>query len=98
MPSSNLRKHMVDVVAALVLATWLDLLVTIEWSYPYCMQPADGPAYPAVGFPLPYAAASHVSSLEFLLMPHVFALNLLLIGAALYPLVRFLHRAIVGKL
>jgi hypothetical protein len=93
-----LRKYAVDVVAALVLAAWLDLLVTVQWSYPYCTQPSDGPAYPAVGFPLPYAVASHVSSLEFFFMPHVLAFNLLLVGAALYPLVRSLNRAIAGKL
>ena len=92
------RKHVVDIAAALVLAAWVDLLVTVEWSYPYCTQPSDGPAYPAVGFPLPYAVASHVSSLEFVLMPHVLVLNLLLVGAAVYPLVQFLNRAIASKL
>lgn len=89
-------KHPPSLVAALILAAWLDLLATIEWSYPYCLQPSDGPAYPAAGFPFPYAVASHASSLEFLFMPHVFALNLLLISAAAYPLVRFLNRIIVA--
>lgn len=92
----NLRGKYLSLVAALILAACLDLLVTIEWSYPYCLQPSDGPAYPAAGFPLPYAVASQASSLEFLFMPHVLALNLLLIGAAAYPLVRFLNRAVVA--
>ena len=87
----------VEVAAALVVAAWLDFLITIEWSYPYCTQLSDGPAYPAVGFPLPYAVASHVSSLEFMLMPHVLALNVLLMGAALYPLARSLNRATAGS-
>jgi hypothetical protein len=91
----SLRGKYLSLVAALILAAWLDLLVTVEWSYPYCMQPSDGSAYPATGFPLPYAVASQASSLEFLFMPHVLALNLLLIGAAVYPLVRFLNRAVV---
>lgn len=97
MRASSLWARWVEVAAALVLAAWFDLLVTIEWSYPYCAQPSDGPAYPAVGFPLPYAVASHVSSLKFILMPHVLALNLLLIGAALYPLAHSLNRAISGN-
>jgi hypothetical protein len=92
----NLRGKYLSLVAALILAAWLDLLATIEWSYPYCMQPSDGPAYPAAGFPFPYAVSSHASSLEFLFMPHVLALNFLLISAAAYPLVRFLSRAVVA--
>jgi hypothetical protein len=96
-PTSRSRTYTVEVAAALVLAAWLDLLVTIEWSYPYCTQPSDGPAYPVVGLPLPYAVASHISSLEFILMPHVLALNLLLIGAALYPFARGVNRAISGS-
>ena len=92
----NLRGKYLSLVAALILAAWLDLLATIEWSYPYCTQPSDGPAYPAAGFPFPYAVASQASSLEFLFMPHVLALNLLLISAAAYPLVRFLNRTTVA--
>ena len=92
-----LRKRTGTVVATLTLAACLSLLATVEWSYPYCMQPADGPAYPAVGFPLPYAVASHVSSLEFLFMPHVLALNLLLAAGALFPVVMVLKRLAVAK-
>ncbi|CAN7510710.1 hypothetical protein [Polaromonas sp. LjRoot131] len=90
------NQRLAQALAVLVLAAWLDFLATIEWSYPYCMHPSDGPAYPAAGFPFPYAVASHASSLEFLFMPHVLALNLLLISAAAYPLVRFLNRAVVA--
>ena len=97
MLKTYLQKHWVTVVAALILAAWLDFLATVEWAYPYCMQASDGPAYPAAGFPLPYAVASQVSSLEFLFMPHVLAFNILLIGAALYPLVRLLTRAVVAR-
>ena len=96
MLKTYLKKHPASLVAALILAAWLDLLATIEWSYPYCTQPSDGPAYPAAGFPFPYAVASQASSLEFLFMPHVLALNLLLISAAAYPLVRFLSRTVVA--
>ena len=96
MLKTYLQKYPISLVAALILAAWFDFLVTLEWSYPYCMQASDGPAYPAAGFPFPYAVASQASSLEFLFMPHVLALNLLLIGAAVYPLVRFLSSAVVA--
>lgn len=29
------------------LVLWLEGMVTIEWSYPYCLSRADGPAYAA---------------------------------------------------
>ena len=90
-------QRLAQALAALILAVWFDSLATIEWSYPYCTRPSDGPAYPAAGFPFPYATASHASSLEFLFMPHVLALNLLLISAAAYPLGRLLNRAVVAK-
>ena len=91
------NQRLAQALAALVLAVWFDSLATIEWSYPYCTRPSDGPAYPAAGFPFPYATASHASSLEFLFIPQVLALNLLLISAAAYPLVRHLNRAVVAK-
>jgi hypothetical protein len=89
-------RRVIDAIAALVLAAWLDFLITIEWSYPYCAHQTDGPAYPAVGFPFPYATASPVSSMEVFLMPQVLALDLLLVAAALYPLMRALHRALIN--
>lgn len=79
---------------AFILALGLDSLVTVEWSYPYCMDSSDGPAHPAVGFPLPYAVASPVSSLEFDFTPHVLVLNLLLLSALFWPVARLLKRAI----
>jgi hypothetical protein len=27
------------------LVLWLESLVTVEWSYPYCLNREDGPAY-----------------------------------------------------
>lgn len=94
---SPMRKGGLLSLAALILAMCLEFLITLEWSYPYCTQPSDGPAYPVVGFPLPYAVASHVSSLEFFFMPHVVALNLLLISTALYPLIFFLNQFIAAN-
>lgn len=86
-----------EIVGTIGLAVSIDLLLTVEWSYPYCTQPEDGPAYPVVGVPLPFAVPSHVSSLEFLYMPHVFVLNVVLISLLLFPVVRTLNRAIRNR-
>ena len=59
-------------------------LVTIDWSYPYCSGPDSGPAWSVAGMPLPDMVYSGVSSLEYLFMPHVYALNLLLLAIPLY--------------
>jgi hypothetical protein len=94
---SHRMERAAEIVATVGLAGWIDFLFTIEWSYPYCTQPEDGPAYPVLGFPLPYAVPSHASSLEFSFMPHVFVLNLLLISLLLFPIIRTLHRGIRHK-
>jgi len=94
---SHRTERAAEIVAAIGLAGWIEFLFTIEWSYPYCTQPEDGPAYSVLGFPLPYAEPSYASSLEFYFLPHVFFLNLLLISLLLFPLVRTLHRGIRHK-
>ena len=72
------------------LAVWLEGLVTIEWSYPYCLNQSDGPAYAAQGMPLPYWMWNGVVSLEHDFMPHIYLLNVILIGLLLFPAVLWL--------
>ena len=72
------------------LVVWIEGIVTVEWTYPYCTDPSDGPAYVALGMPLPYLMWNGVVSLEHNFMFHVYVLNLVLIGLLLFPLVRWL--------
>jgi hypothetical protein len=67
---------------ALALVCW----VTIEWEYPYCHDPnpEDGPAVGVVGVPLPYAAYSGCCSLTYLFAPHLFAIDVGLVAAAVW--------------
>jgi hypothetical protein len=72
------------------LAFWLENTVTLHWSLPYCSSQEDGPAYAALGLPLPFERYSGASSHEFFFMPHVYLLNVVLLAAALFPVVRWL--------
>lgn len=62
---------------------------SLSWWHPYCNTQSDGASYFGVGFPLPYAQPTGVSSLEHFVMPHIFLLNLFFVGALLYPVLRF---------
>lgn len=81
-------------MSLLLLATGLVLVlqtvVTLEWSYPYCLDPQDGPALPMYGFPLPYYASSVASSLHWDFMPHILVLNVLILALPLYGFIRWL--------
>lgn len=69
----------------------------VDWWSPVCEMSADGGGVYATGFPFP-AARPTVMSLEFVYMPHVQALNLIVLAAVLYPLIAFLHGKITGWL
>ena len=69
---------------------WLESLITVEWTYPYCLDQSDGPAYAAQGFPLPYWMWNGVASLEHDFMPHVYFLNAVILFLLFYPLTRWL--------
>lgn len=69
----------------------------VKWWSPVCDVTADGGGFYGVGFPFP-AARPTVMSLEFAWMPHVQALNLIVLAAVLYPLIAFLHDKVTGWL
>ena len=79
-------------ILALGVALVAEMVLTLEWSYPYCSNPDSGPAYAVTGMPLPYKTYSGFSSLVYIFMPHVYALNLLLLTAVAYPACRMLAR------
>ncbi len=64
---------------------------TIRWWRPACGA-GDGVAGEAIGFPLPYARPTLVSSGEYFFMPHMLLLNLILLALALFPAFRFAAR------
>ena len=67
---------------------WLESLITVEWTYPYCLDQTDGPAYAAQGFPLPFWMWNGVASLEYDFMPHVYVLNAVILFLLFYPVIR----------
>lgn len=81
------------------LVLWLESLVTVEWTYPYCLSQSDGPAYAAQGMPLPYWMWNGVASLEHDFLPHIYILNVILLSLLLFPVVRWvLNRGIFTRL
>ena len=76
------------------LVVWLEGLVTVEWTYPYCLDRSDGPAYAAQGMPLPYWMWNGVSSMEHDFVPQVYLLNIVLLGLLFFPIVRWAWRRI----
>jgi hypothetical protein len=75
--------------AAVGAAWWIEKLITVEWSYPYCGVLDDGPAAAVLGFPLPYQQASIVTSATYLFIPWLYVVNLAVIAGGvlllLYP-------------
>ena len=71
------------------LVLWLEGLVTIEWSYPYCLSQTDGPAYAAHGMPFPYWMWNGVVSLEHDFMPIAYILNVIVLSLLMFPAVRW---------
>jgi hypothetical protein len=81
--------------AALAIALWVELFFTIGWTFAAC-TPVSGTNYgfgeSAYGLPFPYFQWSSVSSMEYGWIPWIFALNVVLLTLAAWPLVRWLSR------
>ncbi len=65
-------------LTSLCSAGWLLTIVTVEWSYPYCNDPQDGPGWAVYGFPVPYLRFGGVSSLQYDVALHFWLLNIAL--------------------
>ena len=97
-PRGNMNRWTL-VVCTVGLVALAEALITVEWSTPYCHNPYDGPSYAAYGFPFPYDRFSGASSSLFNCAPHILLLDVLLLSAAVWPLVRRIAgRAITGAL
>lgn len=75
-------------LAAVGAAWWIEKLVTVEWSYPYCGVLDDGPAAAVRGFPLPYKQASIVTSATDFFIPWLYVVNLAVIAGGVLLLLR----------
>lgn len=78
------------------LIVWLEGVFTIEWTYPYCLDRSDGPAYAAHGMPLPFWMWNGVASLEHDFLPHVYILNIIILSLLLFPAVRWIINRLVS--
>ena len=81
---------------SLGLAGWFEAVFTIEWSFPYCSNQADGPASAVFGMPLPYVRWSEVSSLEYVYMPLILIVNVLIISAIAFPLISWVVKRVAS--
>ncbi len=78
------------------LAGWFEAVFTIEWSFPYCSNQVDGPASAVFGMPLPYIRWSEVSSLEYVYMPLILIVNVLIISAIAFPLIAWVVKKVAS--
>jgi|GEM_PF-2238175 len=77
-----------ELAAAAGAAWWVDKLVTVEWSYPYCGVLDDGEAAAVLGFPLPYQQAVIAASATYSFIPWLYALDLAAVAGLLLLLLR----------
>jgi len=85
------------ILLTLGLVAWIQEIFSIEWSFPYCSDQADGPASAVWGMPFPYIRWSTVSSMEYFWMPAVFILNIAVLFAIAYPFVSWVVKWIDQK-
>lgn len=89
MTEEHTRRRL-QLIAAVGAACWIEKLVTLEWSYPYCNVRDSGPAAAVFGFPLPYEQASIVTSATYFFVPWLYLVNLAIIAGGVFLLLRLL--------
>ena len=87
-PSQLTTGQSTAIIWAATVALSANLFVKFQWWRPYCKHQTDGPGYYAIGLPLPFAEPTGASSLEFSWMPHVYALDTLILTAFGYLIAR----------
>ena len=78
---------------AALTALTCDMFISIKWWHPYCDSQADGPGYFASGFPFPYAELTGASSMDFVYMPQVWAINLVIFAVIAFAIYRMTFRS-----
>jgi hypothetical protein len=84
-------------LAAAGAAWWVEKLVTLEWSYPYCGVLDNGEAAAVHGFPLPYEQAFIAGSASDLFIPWLYAVNLAVIAGGALLLLRPLASRLAAR-
>lgn len=78
------------------LVGWFEAVFTIEWSFAYCSSQEDGPASAVFGMPLPYIRWSGVSSMEYMYMPSILIVNIVILSAVAFPFVSWAVKKIAS--
>lgn len=81
-------RGLLELLAAMGMASWVANLVTVEWSYPYCSVLDDGEAAAVFGFPLPYEQVFIAGSASSTFIPWLYVLNLAVITGGILLLLR----------
>jgi len=78
------RKAVTAVTWGTATAIACNLFLNFRWWHPICMAGAEaaGPYGYAIGFPLPFAQPTGVMSVSYFLMPHIYALDTVLLASA----------------
>jgi hypothetical protein len=82
------RWRLIGFATSIGAAWWIESLITLEWTYPYCSVLDDGPAGAVRGFPFPYEQASIVASATAFIIPWLYAINLAVIAGGVFLLLR----------
>lgn len=84
------KSRLLDLLAAMGAAWWIEKLITLEWSYPYCSVLDDGEAAAVFGFPLPYEQVFIAGSASANFIPWLYLVNLAVIAGGVLLLLRLL--------
>lgn len=82
------RRWTVATAFTMCLVMAAERVVTIEWSFPYCNDPQDGPVSAVFGAPFPYERWWGASSFVYEFVPHFYVLNVLVLFGIALPVVR----------
>jgi hypothetical protein len=97
MIKAKIRERL-NLLVAMGAAWWIEKLVTIEWSYPYCSVLDDGEAAAVFGFPLPYEQIFIAGSASSSFIPWLYVVNLAMItGIVLIILRPLMHGLGIAK-
>jgi len=89
------KRRLATVLLSVGVAAAIEITITLEWASPSCSrayQAWNGPVSPAFGMPLPYLRPSLVTSVEYLVMPHIYLANLAILALIAYPVVSAIIR------
>lgn len=81
---------------AVALGGIVEAIFRVEWAFPSCSDPWDGPASAVFGFPIPYLRRS-VAMTGWELAPIAYALDLGLLAAVIYALLAWLLRRVPSR-